>query len=174
MIKYLKNNLLIGYKTSPLRELKLSLGLLLLFALTAFFIGYKGNLYEIKNVEIEADLYIAYLSIYISIIFGGIILPRNYNPKQYKRERSLKKIIIATLLSSLMFTLWHPLNAVTVNLTAKNLFLNPYFLMVVFCLGLICSLTYIYSKSLWIPIIFHWFTVLVWVIFLGGRNLILE
>jgi predicted Abi (CAAX) family protease len=30
------------------------------------------------------------------------------------------------------------------------------------------------SRCLWMPIIIHWLTVVVWVIFLGGRNKLLE
>ncbi|MCW5214835.1 CPBP family intramembrane metalloprotease, partial [Desulfobulbus sp. US5] len=83
-------------------------------------------------------------------------------------------ILFSTLLSAILFTLWHPLNALTVNPGAQALFCDPYFLVIVFCLGIVCSLTYILSRSLWVPIIIHWLTVVVWVIFLGGRNLLLK
>jgi predicted Abi (CAAX) family protease len=69
---------------------------------------------------------------------------------------------------------WHPLNALTINTGAQEVFLNPSFLVVVFCLGLACSLSYIYSKSLWAPVVIHWLTVFIWVFFLGGRNLMLK
>ena len=53
-------------------------------------------------------------------------------------------------------------------------FHNPYFLIIVTLLGITCSIAYIYSKSLWVPVIIHWLTVLIWVLLLGGRNLILD
>jgi len=83
-------------------------------------------------------------------------------------------VLLFTLLSATLFTLWHPLNALTINPGAEALFCNPGFLLIVFCLGGVCSLSYIASRSLWVPIIIHWLTVVVWVLFLGGRNLLLQ
>ncbi|MCI5137318.1 MAG: CPBP family intramembrane metalloprotease [Candidatus Electrothrix sp. AR1] len=83
-------------------------------------------------------------------------------------------MLFVTLLSATLFTLWHPLNALTVNPGAQVLFCDPYFLVIVFCLGIVCSLSYILSQSLWVPIIIHWLTVVFWVLFLGGRNLLLK
>ena len=47
-------------------------------------------------------------------------------------------------------------------------------LLIVALLGITCSVSYVLSRSLWTPIIIHWLTVVVWVIFLGGRNKLLE
>ncbi|MCI5144128.1 MAG: CPBP family intramembrane metalloprotease [Candidatus Electrothrix sp. AR3] len=173
MIKYLKNNLLSGYKVSPIQKIGLSLSLTLIFTFIALFIGNIGNLYrpQILNSWL---IYILPLSLFIfpsfleESFFRGILIPNN------TKEKGPKTILVLTLISATLFTIWHPLNALTINLSAKEVFLNPYFLIIVFCLGVICSLSYIYSKSLWAPIIIHWTTTVIWVIFLGGRNLILE
>lgn len=173
MIKYLKNNLIAGFKTPPVQELALSLSLFLLFGLSAFFVGSRGDLFEIKMLNSRL-IYIVPLSLFIfpslleEAFFRGILIPNN------TKDKGLKAQFIATFTSAISFTLWHPLNAVTVNVNARALFLNPYFLMIVFSLGILCSVTYIYSKSLWVPIMLHWGTVLMWVLFLGGRNLVLE
>ena len=173
MIEYFKKNLLLGYTRSPLREMKLSLSLTLFFAVIAFFIGSNANLYGIKTPDSQM-IYILPLSLFIfpsfleESFFRGILIPNN------TREKGPKSVLLLTLISATLFMLWHPFNALTINLSAKGIFLNPYFLMIVFCLGLVCSLSYIYSRSLWAPIIIHWITTVIWVIFLGGRNLILE
>ncbi len=173
MVEYFKNNLLTGYKTSPLHKIKLSLSLTFLFGLIAFFVGLTGNLYRVKVTDSRL-IYILPLSLFIfpsfleESFFRGILIPNN------TKESGLKAIIIFTLGSAILFTLWHPFNALTINLSAKAIFLNPYFLIIVFCLGVICSLSYIYSKSLWAPILIHWAAAVIWVIFLGGRNLILK
>ena len=173
MIIYLKNNIIPGFKTSPKQELKLSVCLTILFASIAFFIGGKGDLFKAGLLD-SAKFFILPFSLFIfpslleEMFFRGILIPNN------TRDKGAKSIIASVLISTSIFTLWHPLNAVTINSTAKALFLNPYFLSIVFCLGLVCSVTYIYSKSLWAPILIHWFTVLIWIFFLGGRNLILE
>jgi predicted Abi (CAAX) family protease len=90
------------------------------------------------------------------------------------QAKGTKAVLLFTLLSAILFTLWHPLNALTINSGAQAFFYDPYFLAIVFFLGIVCSLTYILSRSLWVPIIIHWLTVVVWVIFLGGRNLLLK
>ena len=89
-------------------------------------------------------------------------------------ERGMKHIVFMVLLSALVFVAWHPLNAMTINPGAREIFLNPYFLFIAFLLGITCSISYIYSRSLWAPVFIHWFTVLIWILFLGGRNLIIE
>lgn len=173
MIEYLKNNLLIGCRTSPLRKPGRSLGLTIIFALIAFLVGYKGELYQFRILDVQTAcillfslfLFPAFLE---EFFFRGVLIPNSI------KEKGGKAIFSFTLLSASLFTVWHPVNALTVNPGARGLFLNPYFLLIVFCLGIVCSLSYIYSRSLWVPIIIHWLTTVIWVIFLGGRNLILE
>lgn len=173
MIKFLKKNLLSGYKTSPVKKIRLSLSLTFLFVLIAFFVGNNGNLFQIEIINSRL-IYILPISLFIfpsfleESFFRGILIPTN------TKEKGPKTVLVFTLVSSTLFTLWHPFNALTINSSAREIFLNPYFLIIVFCLGIICSLTYIYSKSLWTPIVIHWATTVIWVIFLGGRNLILE
>ncbi len=59
-------------------------------------------------------------------------------------------------------------------LTPRSLFLNPWFLVITGALGVTCGYGYALSRSIWVPVIIHWVTVSVWVLFLGGRNLVLE
>jgi predicted Abi (CAAX) family protease len=100
-------------------------------------------------------------------VFRGILVPNN------SRERGTAYIIKVALGSSVVFMLWHPFNALTINPRARDIFLDPAFLLITFLLGLTSSLTYIFSRSLWTPVIIHWLTVLLWVYFLGGHNLVL-
>ena len=72
------------------------------------------------------------------------------------------------------FTAWHPLNAWLLNPGGRTFFYDPWFLAIVFLLGLTCGATYVASRSLWVPVVIHWATVLIWVFFLGGRNLVKE
>jgi predicted Abi (CAAX) family protease len=87
---------------------------------------------------------------------------------------SKSRIIAYIAISTAVFVLWHPANALTINTAAVPVFLNTAFLLIVALLGITCSVSYVLSRSLWTPIIIHWLTVVVWVIFLGGRNLLLE
>jgi predicted Abi (CAAX) family protease len=100
--------------------------------------------------------------------FRGILIPNN------ARDHGRRKILAYIVLSTVIFVLWHPLNALTINKTAAPFFFNPVFLVITALLGITCSIAYIVSRSLWLPIVIHWFTVIIWVVFLGGRNKILE
>jgi predicted Abi (CAAX) family protease len=69
---------------------------------------------------------------------------------------------------------WHPFNALVFNPTAIPLFLDPWFLVIVGAMGVTCGYAYVVSRSIWVPVIIHWAAVTVWVLALGGRNLVLE
>ncbi len=172
-VEYLENNYLAGIRTSPLRPLNYSLCFLAAYGAVAFFVGFQSGHFEPGMVEgrlafvlpISLFVFPAFLE---ESSFRGLLIPNG------AKERGRKFILSITLLSSTLFTLWHPLNALTINKGAQGIFLDPYFLMIVFCLGVACSLSYIYSKSLWAPVLIHWLTVCVWVLFLGGRNILFK
>jgi predicted Abi (CAAX) family protease len=63
---------------------------------------------------------------------------------------------------------------VVISTAAAGIFLDPAFLLIVTLLSITCSVSYVFSRSLWAPIIIHWLTVFVWVVFLGGRNRLLD
>ncbi|CAK8723367.1 CAAX protease family protein [Candidatus Electronema halotolerans] len=150
----------------------MSLLLLIGFACLAAAVGLSGNLFHWQILDSDI-VYILPFSLFIfpvfleEAFFRGILIPNKI------KEKGGKAVLATTLFSAAAFTLWHPLNALTVNPGAQELFLNPHFLFIVFCLGITCSLSYIFSQSLWMPIFIHWLTVLIWVVFLGGRNLVL-
>ena len=59
----------------------------------------------------------------------------------------------------------HPVNGA---ISGRAVFLDPSFLVLATLLGIVCTMTYLRSGSIWPPILFHWFTVVVWIMFLGG------
>ena len=173
MIAYLRNNYVTGIKTSPLRSVKFSIVATLIYGLIAAIVGLNSGLFKLDIIDSSFAFFLPFtLFVFPSFLeesfFRGILIPNN------TRERGLKYALVIALISSTLFVAWHPLNALTFNKGAQEIFFNPYFLFDVFCLGMACSLSYIYSRSLWSPVIIHWLTVVIWVFFLGGRNLILE
>jgi len=172
MSRYLKNNLLLGLKTSPLNGLKYSLAIAVSYSVIAFVIGAGSDLFRYEFIKTDLA-FVLPLTLFVipsfleEAFFRGVLIPNK------SKEKSVTFIFWVTLLSTASFVVWHPLNAVTINTGAQGFFLNPSFLAVVFFLGLACSLSYIISRSLWVPVILHWVTVLVWVYFLGGRNIVL-
>lgn len=172
-MNYLKNHFLAGLKTSPRHQWKLSLSCFAVFALVALGLGQGSGLLQWRVADPKLFLFLpvtlfVFPSFLEEAFFRGVLLPQNTLRQGYK------VIALRSLLSALLFTAWHPLNALTINPTAQKVFLDMTFLSITFLLGVVCSLGYIFSRSLWVPILMHWATVLAWVLFLGGRNLILE
>ncbi|MCK4742779.1 MAG: CPBP family intramembrane metalloprotease [Sulfuriflexus sp.] len=173
MIQYLRKNLITGLKTAPWHKLILNIGLFIIFAIIASAIGLTTGLlnYEVIDSTLVYILPFAlflFPSMFEEIIFRGLLIP---NDTCFK---GAKEIAFYSLMSSILFVLWHPLNALTINPKAQVFFLDPWFLLIAFVLGMVCSLGYIFSRSLWVSIVMHWLTVMAWVFLLGGRNLILE
>ncbi|MEM9219614.1 MAG: CPBP family glutamic-type intramembrane protease [Cyanobacteria bacterium P01_F01_bin.150] len=169
---YLKENTFKGCQTKPL-SLPLSvLAIVAFYITTAIGFGLSSGLFEVKVIPLELALKFLVTSFIFpsfleEIVFRGMLIPIN------TAEKDIRNILVYSLISTAAFVLWHPLNALTINPGGQAYFLDGRFLLIVFSLGITCSLTYSYSKSIWIPVTIHWLTVIVWVCFLGGRNLLL-
>jgi predicted Abi (CAAX) family protease len=138
--------------------------------LGAFSIGSAADLFVCGWIN-SSLVYVLPFSMFVfpafleEAFFRGVLIPRNILDKGRYHAG------IVVIISSLAFTTWHPLNALTIN-PGATIFLDSWFLLIVFLLGVVCSLGYIVSRSLWVPVIMHWLVIMVWVFFLGGRNLV--
>ncbi|MFC1604002.1 type II CAAX prenyl endopeptidase Rce1 family protein [Planctomycetota bacterium] len=173
MLAYLKNNLLKGFKVSPFHVPLKSLIFVPVYVCASLAISFHAGLFSVGVIEYPMSVVLPFsLFVFPSLLeeafFHGILIPNN------ACTQSKIKIIAYIAFSTTAFVLWHPANALTINPTAAALFLDPAFLLIVTLLGITCSISYVLSRSLWTPIIIHWLTVVVWVIFLGGRNKLLE
>ena len=65
------------------------------------------------------------------------------------------------------FVIWHPVQVWLGLPMAQPVFLDPAFLMITALLGLICTISYRRSQSIWPPVFIHWLVVVGWKI-LGG------
>jgi predicted Abi (CAAX) family protease len=74
----------------------------------------------------------------------------------------------AALVSFLAYVAWHPLQAMLGLPTARPEFLQPAFLVLVACLGFICTLTRVRSGSIWPGVILHWGVAVAWLALFGG------
>jgi uncharacterized protein len=160
-------------KTVPGRELAKCSGIVFAYSLAALAIGFSSGLYTVGQLDLQKFWFLPlalflFPSIPEEFFFRGLLIPRNAIELPWQRSVSY------VIFSAFAFTIWHPLNALTVNPTAQPFFLNPFFLVIVFLLGLACGYCYLLSRSIWVPVLIHWLTVVVWVLFLGGRNLVLE
>jgi predicted Abi (CAAX) family protease len=102
------------------------------------------------------------------LFFRALMLPHK------TRRLTAQKKVFLSLFSIFLFVAWHPINAITINAAAYPIFTNPVFLILAALMAFACTITYLKSGSVWIPVLIHWITVLVWVFFLGGRNVVLD
>lgn len=102
------------------------------------------------------------------LFFRALMLPHK------TRRLTAQKKVFLSLFSIFAFIAWHPINAMTINAAAYPIFTNPVFLILAALMAVACTITYLRSGSIWIPVVIHWITVLVWVLFLGGRNVVLD
>lgn len=114
--------------------------------------------------------------IILSIVAGSLLTPA-ISEELFFRVLLLphpqENVTMATVwfwgsLSLVLFIFYHPLNAVTFFPSARKTFFNPIFLLLAAVLGIVCSVVYLQSGSLWLPVIIHWLVVVVWLVFLGG------
>ncbi|WP_208099188.1 CPBP family glutamic-type intramembrane protease [Nostoc sp. 106C] len=71
-------------------------------------------------------------------------------------------------ISLVIFIVYHPLNALTAYPAGFPTFMNPVFLLQAAFLGIVCTIAYFQSGSLWPSVVMHWVIVVVWLLFFGG------
>ncbi|MBX7218378.1 MAG: CPBP family intramembrane metalloprotease [Blastocatellia bacterium] len=91
------------------------------------------------------------------------------------RSLSLGKrpVFIISGVSLTVFVVAHPLNGLWLKPAAFQVFSSPVFLTLAALLGLTCTVLYRKTGSVWPCVVLHWVTVVMWILFLGGRNLLL-
>lgn len=81
-----------------------------------------------------------------------------------------KYLLPAAAVSLALFILWHPLNGIFLMTEARSLFTDWRFLSLAGLLGLFATQLAIKTRSIWLPVIFHWLCVVGWKAFLGGTQ----
>lgn len=76
--------------------------------------------------------------------------------------------LIWSVISLVIFVVYHPLNALTFYPAGNPTFFQPIFLVLSGLLGLVCTVIYLQTGSLWLIAIAHWLVVVIWLLWLGG------
>ncbi len=175
LFQYLKSNTIIGLKKYPKVFDQFFILSTIIFSLLALIIIIisESSLFNFQPRISGMPIYIPlttffFPSFFEELFFRGVLIPIA------TKTKSTKNILFYIFLSSVCFTIWHPLNAATINKNAQEYFFDPVFLLIVFLLGCATSIVYIFQKSIWSAVLIHWFCVLTWLYVLGGRNLVLE
>ena len=158
-------------------------GSAILFSVVVFFmymavalsIGFCSGFFAIEifqtNIWVMLVLPISLFfvpSLVEEIVFRGLLLPHR------SRGISSRPLFFYAVFSIVAFIVWHPLNAMTINPAAYSMFTDPVFLCLAALMAIACTITYLETGSIWVPIAIHWLTVVVWVFFLSGRNFVLD
>ncbi|MEW5856659.1 MAG: CPBP family glutamic-type intramembrane protease [Cyanobacteriota bacterium] len=145
-----------------------SAALVLIYALISLPIGFKLGFLKL-DVETSWEIIVGVMvrcllspAISEELFFRILLLP---HPTENATPATLW---LWGCISLVMFIIYHPLNAVTFYPDGLQTFFNPVFLFLAALLGVICTLAYFQSGSLWIPVAIHWLIVVVWLLLLGG------
>jgi len=165
-----------GLVTVPKRsDILFSIVVFIIYIAVALPIGFCSGFFTIgvlkTNIWVTIVLPVSLLfvpSLFEEIFFRGLLLPHK------ERKISAKSMLLYSLFSITAFIAWHPVNAMTINPLAYSMFTNPVFLSLAALLAIACTITYLKTGSLWVPIAIHWLTVVAWVFLLGGRNCFLD
>ena len=136
-------------------ELAWALPLVLILAWAGGLVGWHGGPDASMAVRLAASLFVA-PALGEELLFRGLMIPR--------RAPQTRWIALSTFL----FLLWHPLQAVTFGPPWSAAFLDPWFLAAVAVLGVALGRIYAATGSLWPCVAAHWLVVFVWKALLGG------
>ncbi|WP_442936848.1 CPBP family glutamic-type intramembrane protease [Nostoc sp.] len=96
------------------------------------------------------------------LFFRVFLLP---NPSEIS---NWLEVSLGAIVSLFLFILYHPLNARMFFKAGTPTFYNRVFLVLAAFLGIICTVAYTLTGSLFVIVLIHWVVVVVWLIFFGG------
>jgi predicted Abi (CAAX) family protease len=149
--------------------------LILIFTIIALPIGFQRGFLQIEVLR-------ASWSKIIGIIATSLFMPAVIEELFFRvllLPRTTEKVSALGLwfwgcISLAMFIVYHPLNALSFFPRGLKTFFNVVFLVLAALLGIVCSIAYIQSGSLWTPVVIHWLAVVVWLLLLGGYKKLYE
>lgn len=143
-----------------------AIALLLAYAAIAIPIGQQ---FAFLQLEMLSSWKIALKTIAIAFFIPGVLEELVWrvvfipHPTEAVSPRS---VLLWTSLSLGLFVVYHPLNI----FVPHNTFKNPVFLGLAALLGIVCSMAYLESGSLWTAVFLHWAIVVGWLVFFGGYH----
>jgi predicted Abi (CAAX) family protease len=75
-----------------------------------------------------------------------------------------------SIISLILFIIYHPLNALTLYPQGKPTFMDWRFLTLAALLGIVCTSIYSMSGSIWLSVLIHWVAVWCWLKLFGGER----
>ncbi|MEM8805558.1 MAG: CPBP family glutamic-type intramembrane protease [Cyanobacteria bacterium P01_G01_bin.38] len=164
----LQTRLWLAFSTLPTLSDWFTAAMLLgVFALVGLPFGFWTGFFRVELIKdwkiVIPTVLVAlpYPGIFEEVLFRVLLIPR---PNAASPE-NLWSWAIASLV---IFIVFHPLNALLIMTERRETFYNPIFLTLAGLLGVVCTLSYLQSGSLWPPVVLHWLMVIIWLLGLGG------
>lgn len=167
-----------GIVTLPTAEGWLAtLGLLVAYSLVTLPLGFKtgflridrqfGSLNRSLGRNIRSLIQLLFLpAISEEIVFRLLLIP-------HPIETAISgDIYLWIAISLVLFIIYHPVNALTFYQQGLPIFLDWRFLTLTGLLGLVCTIAYLQTGSIWTAIVIHWLVVVAWLKVFGGDRLL--
>lgn len=98
------------------------------------------------------------------LVFRGLLLP------SFLENASAGAWLFWLSLSTILFILYHPLNARYFYPPGYPMFWDWRFIVLAGLLGLACAVAYGVTRSLWSAVSLHWLAVIIWLFVFGGKG----
>lgn len=183
LFSLLVDRLKLAVVTMPgFQGLILGVVLLMIYAVIALPLGFRSSLFRWvlirspKTIVSTSLVAIVFPAVMEEVIFRVLLLPTPPNSPIHLTEISSMEFGIYSqfcgwsLISLVLFILAHPLNAIVFFPQRKSTFFDPTFLGLAGFLGVICTIAYLGTGSLWLPVGLHWIMVVIWLLTLGGLD----
>lgn len=162
--------IIVAFSTLPtITAWLIATALLLILTLFCLPIGLWCNFLKFEKLRVSPKVILSIIAnsllfpaISEELFFRVLLLP---HPQE---NVTTETVWFWVSISLVLFIIYHPMNAVTFFPAGRKTFFNPIFLLLAAVLGIVCSVVYLQSGSLWLPVIIHWLVVVVWLVFLGG------
>ncbi len=133
-----------------------------IFGTSTGFITWQRHALTLGDLRLLLQLFLM-PALVEELLFRGLLLPHPIE------GASLGNTAVAILVSTLLFIIYHPANALTLYRPGRPTFWDWRFLSLAGLLGVTGAIGYQLSGSLWPPITIHWLVVSIWIIWGGGR-----
>ncbi|MCR9079044.1 MAG: CPBP family glutamic-type intramembrane protease [Hyphomonadaceae bacterium] len=154
------------WRIPGLSDWRLALVCIIAFSAISAGFGLATGLFVFSEMPVPAELLrVALIAFFLPAVFEELVF-RGPLLWLQKKSGAVSRVAIAVSLAA--FVAWHPINAHTFMPQAADVFLDFRFLFIAALLGIATTFLALRTRSLWPPILLHWFAVIGWKACLGA------
>ncbi|MEN0653724.1 MULTISPECIES: CPBP family glutamic-type intramembrane protease [Hyphobacterium] len=172
---------LIGAFRAPhLRDLAEAAGLFAVFTTIALPFGLATGVFAFGISQLQTILVVALIAVLVPALGEELVFRVLLQGKpSFRRTPESSETgvmdpgfrrgdVVRIGLSLIAFVAWHPVQVWLGLPMAQPVFTDPVFLGIAALLGIVCTISWQRSGSVWPPVLIHWLTVVSWKAFLAG------